>query len=268
MPIESTPGRDGDPATGPEADNFGDTAAPLETTPAEDAVLDRELELADDDADLPWLDTDYDDEEPAGYDTGRLIGFFLVGLLVIGLIIAALWFFSNRGPDPELVADGSTIEAPDGPVKTPPEAIASGDADDGSESVAAAVSEGQTREGRLAEDDAPRPSIDAAGSRAGASSAVANGAGSETSGGTTGTAAATGGTAVQVGAYSSRERAVAGWSQLTSQTDVLSGVKYRVAEGQVDGSTVYRLQAVVADNAAGQKLCAGLKADGLACQVK
>ncbi|MGB3753779.1 MAG: SPOR domain-containing protein [Parerythrobacter sp.] len=267
MPVESTPARDGDPATGPGADNFGDTAAPLETTPAEEAVLDRELELADEDAGLPWLDTNFDDEEPAGYDTGRLIGFFLVGLLIIGLIIAALWFFSNRGPDPDLVADGSTIEAPDGPVKVPPESVASRDADDGSESVAAAVSEGQTREGRLAEDDAPRPSINAAGSRAAGTGSV-DSANGETSGGTTGTAAAAGGTAVQVGAYSSRERAVAGWSQLTGQTEVLSGVKYRVVEGQVDGSTVYRLQAVVADNTAGRKLCAGLKADGLACQVK
>lgn len=220
-----------------------------------DEVVEQELELADDEESLPWLDSDYEEEEEGGYDTGRLIGVAMLGLLVIGLGAVGFWLYNNRGPDPELVADGSTIEAPAGPIKERPD-DAGGKQFEGTGNVAPAVGEGETREGRLADDAAPRPSIDAAVSTTGKPAAAAT------------RAATAGGVGVQVGAFSSRESAEAGWATLIRKSDKLSGVSHRVEQAQVDGSTVYRLQAVGGDLAAARALCNALKAEGIACQVK
>jgi len=76
------------------------------------------------------------------------------------------------------------------------------------------------------------------------------------------------GVGVQLAAYSTRARAEQGWSELSRRTGKLAGVKYRIVEGKVDIGTVYRLQAVAGDRASADRLCAGLKADGLDCQVK
>jgi hypothetical protein len=220
-----------------------------------DEVVEQELELADDEESLPWLDSDYEEDEEGGYDTGRLIGIAMLGLLVIGLGAVGFWLYNNRGPDPELVADGSTIEAPAGPIKERPN-DAGGKQFEGTGNVAPAVGEGETREGRLADDTAPKPSIDAAVSSTGKPAAR------------TTQAATTGGVGVQVGAFSSRESAEAGWATLIRKSDKLSGVSHRVEQAQVDGSTVYRLQAVGGDLASARALCNSLKAEGIACQVK
>jgi hypothetical protein len=71
-----------------------------------------------------------------------------------------------------------------------------------------------------------------------------------------------------VAAYSTRASAEAGWARLSTQYELLSGVSHRIVEGTADIGTVYRLQAVPGDAAAAQALCAKLKAEGLACQVK
>ncbi|WP_234026973.1 SPOR domain-containing protein [Erythrobacter sp. HKB08] len=219
----------------------------------------QELELADDDESLPWLDSDYDDEEEGGYDTGRLIGMALLGLLLIAAVVGGIWWLGNRTGDDDLVADGSTIEAPEGPVKERP-ADAGGKQFEGTGNVAPAVGEGESREGRLAAGETPkpeaRPSIDAAGSKNTGST------------GESAQAPASGGFGVQVGAFSTRERAVQAWGTLNRQTDALSGFNYRVVEGKVDGGTVYRLQAVAGSDSAARQLCNALKADGLACQLK
>ena len=223
-----------------------------------DEAIENELELADDEESLPWLDSDYDDEEEGGYDTGRLIGVAMFGLLFIALGFAGYWLYSNRGGDSAQLADGSTIEAPAGPIKERPE-DAGGRIFEGTGNVAPAVGEGQTREGRLADGKIARPSIAAAGSRADDGDSGQPGESA---------AAGEGGVGVQVGAYNSREGAETGWATLNRQTDKLAGVRHRVVTGQVDGTTVYRLQAVPGDLAAARALCTALKADGLACQVK
>lgn len=238
----------------------------------------EELSLARDDEPLPWLESDDYEQEDQGSGIGRLVLTFLVGLAAIAAVLYGLWYWSNR-PDPELVADGSTIPAPEGPLKERPE-DPGGRTFAGTGDVAPGVGEGETREGRLATDGtggsaatgtaaagstavgtrasgggsaagdaAPRPSIDAAGSRAG-------------------NAAAAGGVGVQVGAYSSRQAAEQGWNALNRQTDALQGVRYRVMEGQIESGTIYRLQAVAGDAAAAAALCNRLKGQGIPCQVK
>jgi len=210
----------------------------------------EELALSDSDERLPWLESGDEEVVAGGVDTGRLVMMGLLALLVLLAVVAAIWFVSNQGAGAEPEADGSVIAAPDAPYKTRPE-------DEGGKTFAGtgdtsfAVGEGQTREGRLA--TAP---------------AVAAPSVATTLNGTETAAPARGGAGVQVGAYSRREDAEEGWATLIRQTEALSGVSHRVVEGQADIGRVYRLQAVAGDRASAERLCAALKADGLACQVK
>ena len=219
----------------------------------------EELDLADEEEPLPWLESDYD-EEDQGVDTGRLIGFVLLSLVALASILAAVWFFMRDKPDPDLMPEGSIIEAPAGAVKERPD-DAGGKTFEGTGNIAPTVGEGQSTEGRLGTganpDPAPKPSIDAAtsGAATGANTAA-----------TTGSSA--GSVGVQVGAYSSRESANAAWGTLKGQTSLLNGVSSRIVEGEVDGAKAYRLQAVADDGAAANTLCNALKNDGIACQVK
>jgi hypothetical protein len=74
---------------------------------------------------------------------------------------------------------------------------------------------------------------------------------------------------VQVGAYSSKAAAEAGWDKLVGQAGgALSGLSHRVVEGSADIGKVYRLQAVAGDAGAANALCAKLKGAGISCQVK
>lgn len=217
----------------------------------------EELSLVGDDEPLPWLESsDYGDEDE-GVDTGRIVGFVLIAALALLALFGAIWFFSNRESDAGLIADGSTIEAPEGPVKERPE-DPGGRNFAGTGDVAPAVGEGQTREGRIAENTVPKPSI----------STVKSGGVEPVDVKTSGSAATAGGIAVQVGAYSNKADAEVGWTALNRQTDALQGYKYRIVEGQADIGTVYRLQAVAGDAAGARSLCENLRADGLACQVK
>jgi hypothetical protein len=161
---------------------------------------------------------------------------------------------THREAEPSLQADGSVIPAPDTPYKQAPE-NPGGKTFAGTGDTSYAVSEGQSRPPRLATDAAPEPSpsvlASAAPSAAPAESAPPSGVG------------------VQVGAYSSRSSAEAGWTRLSQQHEALfSGLKHRVVEGRADIGTVYRLQALAGDASAASELCRRFKAAGVACQVK
>lgn len=240
---------------GPEdwnAHGNGDDQEPLET---------EQLDLVDEDGEerLPWLESgedDYDDD--GGLDTGKLLTFAAAGLVLLGAIVGGIWWATNRTPDPALVADGSTIEAPAQPYKEAPK-DPGGKTFDGTGDSSFAVSEGHNRPARLGEDDAaaaapaPTPSASASAAAAGVKPA----------------APAAGGVGVQVGAFSSQAAAEAGWTKLVGQAGgALAGVSHRVISGSADIGTVYRLQAVAGDAAGAQALCGKLKAAGIACQVK
>ncbi len=212
---------------------------------------DGELDLADTD-NLPWLESDEDDEDAGGLDTGQILGFAGLLIVLLAAVVGAVWYVSNRTAGSEAVADGSVIEAPAGPIKERPE-DPGGKTFAGTGNVAPVVGEGGTREAVVAAPEAP-PAPKPVPSASAAPSAAP--------------AADMSGVGVQLAAYSSRSRAEQGWADLTRRTDALTGVKHRVVEGRVDIGTVYRLQAVAPNRTEAEALCAALKSDGLDCQVK
>ncbi len=211
------------------------------------------LDLADDDAALPWLDTGDDEVEAR---SPSILPYALMALLALAALVGGIWWATNRSTASEVVADGSVVAAPPGPYKVRP-SDPGGKEFAGTGDVAPVIAEGGTREGQLAQRDAPRPAIERA-----TASPAPTAAPSATE------APAAPGIGVQVGAYSNRETAEAGWASLVRQTEALAGVRHRIVQGQADIGTVYRLQAVAGNEASARALCDALKADGIACQVK
>ncbi|MFM5949244.1 MAG: SPOR domain-containing protein [Novosphingobium sp.] len=217
----------------------------------------EQLALADEDDRLPWLESAEDDEyEGYGNEGSGLLKLVLAGLLALVVIVGGIWWATHRNPDPALVADGSLVPAESGAYKEAPK-NPGGKQFDGTGDTSFAVSEGQNRPAQLggADKGAPPPAPNADPN---AKPSV-----------NTAPAASNGGTGVQVGAFSSKAAAEAGWSKLVGQANgALSGVSHRVIEGSADNGTIYRLQAVAGDAASANALCGRLKSAGIACQVK
>lgn len=234
-----------------EGDNPSD--APIDEASAEMGAETADtgtLDLQDNDERLPWLESDDDFDQGGGSDSGRVMGFVLGGLVTLAAIVGGIWWISHRDA-PEAVADGAVIAAPEQAYKEAPK-NPGGKTFDGTGDSSFAVSEGQTRAARLGE-EAPKPSASASPKPAASASTAPE---------------AQDNVGVQVGAYSTKASAEAGWTRLQSQHDALSGVSHRVVEGKADIGTVYRLQAVAGDVSAANALCGKLKGAGLACQVK
>lgn len=222
---------------------------------------DGELDLADTDS-LPWLESDEEDEDAGGLDVMQIVGFVALLLAILGAVVGGVWFVSNRMASNEVVADGSVIAAPEGPIKQRPD-NPGGKEFAGTGNVAPVVGEGGSRPATVAE--APMPPLPGASPVATPSGGATKPVPATTP---TATPAPVAGTGVQLAAYGTRARAEQGWTDVTRRTDALKGVKYRIVEGKVDIGTVYRLQAVAGSRAEADRLCAALKADGVDCQVK
>ena len=205
----------------------------------------EELAFTQQDARLPWLEADDDFEEP-GMPGGRKAALVIIAVLALAVIGGGGYWLLQQGPGTAVVADGSTIEAPKGPYKMKP-ADPGGTTALGTGDTSFAVAEGRRPANRVAgAENAALPSVEPEDGEAPAASGVG----------------------VQVGAYASRERAELGWQTLVGRHEALQGVSHRVVQGTVDGSTVYRLQAVAGSGAAARDLCDALKANGADCQVK
>jgi hypothetical protein len=255
-------------ADGMGADATGaDPGRPGEGSPEDEGLeLDQEFEAPasaatepsaetgrlalDEDIRLPWLEADEDEDDYQGYDTGQVVGLFILGLIAVVVIGGGIWWAIGHRGDQVQVADGSVIAAPAQPYKERPK-NPGGKTFEGTGDTSFAVSEGQTRPGRLGQSPTAKAAASASPSP-GASPAAEEASG----------------VGVQVAAYSNRSQAEAGWTRLSAQYEALASLHHRVVEGQADIGTVYRLQAVTADAAAAYALCSKLKAAGLACQVK
>lgn len=215
-----------------------------------------ELDLAPESS-LPWLESEEDDSEAGAFDTRQII-LFAAGLLILGAALVGLvWYAASRFTSAALEPDGSVIAAPEGPIRERPE-NPGGKEFAGTGNLAPLVGEGGTPQSVVASPSqpvaapvpSPTPSPAAPPQAAPSAAPVASGVG------------------VQLAAYASRERAEQGWADLSRRSEALQGVPHRVVEGRVDGGTVYRLQAVAADRARADALCAAIKREGLDCQVK
>ena len=98
----------------------GEDAFAEHTAEHEPVLETNQLEFADEEGNLPWLETDDGIEEYESADTGRMIGFVMLGLVALAAIVGGIWWATHRAPDPALVADGSTVNAPATPYKEAP----------------------------------------------------------------------------------------------------------------------------------------------------
>lgn len=230
-----------------------DEDAILEGEDFEDAWADEEqLSLADSDEPLPWLENDDIDEEP-GFDW-RLVTYAVLGLGVVALLLGAIWWFTRDAPDAELQPVGSTIAAPEGAYRQRPE-NPGGTEVEGTGDQAFQVAEGQSTRGVIAE-DAPRPAIDR------------EQAGSDETAPTPAASTPTGAAYVQIGAFSSRADADTAWASATGRYPALSGLSHRVVEGEVNGATVYRLQAISGSRSAAEATCRAVRGAGGECYIR
>ncbi len=230
--------------------NDGDREDSWDDAPDGEPLETEQLALADEDERLPWLESsDDEDYEDEGSDWGQSLRLGALALVALGAIVGGIYWATHRNPDPALIADGSVVPAGDKPYKEAPK-DPGGKTFDGTGDTSFAVSEGQTKPAQIA-GGAPAPAP-AASKPGGAPAAPASGE-----------------VGVQVGAFSSKDKAEAAWTQLGGKAGgALSGVSHRVVQGTAEAGTIYRLQAVAPDAGAAQALCGKLKAAGISCQVK
>jgi hypothetical protein len=226
-----------------------------------------ELDLTEDDG-LPWLEADEEDDRAGGLDSRQLVAFVAILLLILVAVVALVYIVSNYNRGPAPVADGSTIEAPEGPYKERPDE-SGGKTFAGTGDVAPSVGQGETPESRLANGaDAGDGDLNIAMPPIEGGGAAARNGQTESQNSAPKAATDTKGVGVQLAAYGSRARADKGWTELKRKSAALGKYKYRVVEGQIDIGTVYRLQAVTRNRSEAEALCRTLKAEGLDCQVK
>lgn len=233
---------------GPATWAAADEEQPLET---------ERLDLAEDEERLPWLESAEDEGYVEEGNGSKMAGLVALSGIALAAIVGGIWWASHRGTDGTAVADGSVIAAPKEPYKEAPK-NPGGKTFEGTGDTSFAVSEGQSRPAKMGDASTAVASTPTPPPSKGATPASAPAA-----------AAATGGVGVQVGAYSSKAAAEAGWDKLVGQAGgALSGVSHRVVEGTADIGKVYRLQAVAGDGGAANALCGKLKGAGISCQVK
>lgn len=244
-------------------DDVSDTGAPLDSEGYE-SVAER-LALGDEER-LPWLESADDvDLEEEGAGTGRLIGFIVIGLIVLAALVGGIYWVTHRDASVN-DADGSLIEASKEPYKVAPTAPG-GKTFAGTGDSSFKVSEGEHPQATIAANTVPTPTASGVAPAAKPSTA-ASGTAAKPAAAAASTGSDAGGVGVQVGAFSSSAAAQAAWGKLSGQYEALKGLSHRVVEAKADVGTVYRLQAVSADVATANALCGKLQAGGLKCQVK
>lgn len=236
--------------TGIDGDREGEDWQQGEGEPLET----ERLALDDEDERLPWLESSDDEDygEGEGSDMGQTLRLGLLALAALAAIVLGIYWITHRNPNPALSPDGSLVAAEATPYKEAPK-DPGGKTFDGTGDTSFAVSEGKSKPAQIAQGAGAAPAP-ATATEAKPSAAAA---------------APAGGVGVQVGAFSSKELAEAGWTKLVGASHgALSGVSHRVIAGSADNGTIFRLQAVAPNADAAQALCGKLKSAGISCQVK
>lgn len=234
-----------------------------------------ELDFDDEDR-LPWLEPAIDDDDEERISPLRLLGLIIVGLALIGAVVAGVWWLQNRGNSNGDAGEGKLIASPGPNYK-----IAANEADakkfEGEGDASYAASEGVVRDGRIDPSRVPEAPITkttpapTSGTKqavtAKPSQKVSAPVEDETHARAT-TAApkpASGGGMIQLGAYGSQSGARDAWTRLSKRFAYLAPLTSSVESAAVGGGTVYRLRATAGSQAAA--LCGRLKVAGESCIV-
>lgn len=198
---------------------------------------------------LPWLETadGYEYEETAS--PLKVAGLVLGGLALLAAIVGGIYWFQRNQAGGQ--GNGELIAAPEGGYKEAP-TDREGKSFEGEGDAAFAASEGKKVDAKID----PAKAKEAAAAAAAAATPVKSGP------------IPAGAAFVQLGAYSDAAKAEQAWGALGKRFAAISGSNKRIAEGAGEGGRkVFRLQAIAANSAAAQQLCAKLKAAGESCIV-
>lgn len=197
---------------------------------------------------LPWLETadgyDYDE----GASPLKVAGLVLGGLALLAAIVGGIYWL-QRGDSRGAQGNGELIAAQKGDYKVAPD-NREGKTFEGEGDAAFAASEGTKTGATIAppKADTGKPATPAKVSA------------------TAGTPA--GAVIVQLGAFGDSAKADQAWAAFGKRFGFLSGTNRRIAEASGEGGRkIFRLQAVTANAAAAQQLCAKLKAAGENCLI-
>lgn len=198
---------------------------------------------------LPWLETadGYEYEETAS--PLKVAGLVLGGLALLAAIVGGIYWFQRNQAGGQ--GNGELIAAPEGGYKEAP-TDREGKSFEGEGDAAFAASEGKKVDAKID----PAKAKEAAAAAAAGAAPVKPGP------------IPAGAAFVQLGAFSDAAKAEQAWGALGKRFAAISGSNKRIAEGAGEGGRkVFRLQAIAANSAAAQQLCAKLKAAGESCIV-
>lgn len=212
-----------------------------------DTNNDNDLGLDDPDR-LPWLETADGYEYDEGASPLKVAGMVLGALALLAAIVGGIYWL-QRNQTGGATGNGELIAAQEGDYKVRPD-DPEGKKFEGEGDSAFAASEGQKTGATIA------PANKAANAKAVAAKPALN------------VATPSGAVMVQLGAFGDSAKADTAWAALGKRFGFLSGVNRKIAEANVEGGRkVFRLQAVTANAAAAQQLCAKLKAAGENCLI-
>ncbi|MET0246801.1 MAG: SPOR domain-containing protein [Sphingomonas sp.] len=229
-----------------------------------------------DDGYLPWLDT-VEEEYREKPGIGRVVLLALLGIAVIGSVIAVVWWLQNQGGQQ---GDGQLIEAPPGDYKVKPDDVG-GMKVDGEGGTAFATGEGAIVNASIDPARAPEAPIDvqkaqapksgAAPEARKASVAVPAGAAALTARAPGVRAApaapASGSSVVQLGAFPDAQRAETAWRALADKFPALARLGKSVERAEKDGKPIYRLRVNSGSTTQAREICAKLQAAQTSCYV-
>ena len=197
---------------------------------------------------LPWLETADGYEYDEGASPLKVAAMVLGGLALLAVIVGGI-YWAQRNQSGGATGNGELIAAQEGDYKVKPDE-AGGKTFEGEGDSAFAASEGKKTGATIA------PAPKAGDAKTAAPATITSGA------------APAGAVMVQLGAFGDSAKADTAWAALSKRFGFLSGVNRRIAEASGEGGRkIFRLQAITANAAAAQQLCAKLKAAGENCLI-
>ena len=196
---------------------------------------------------LPWLETADGYEYDEGASPLKVALLVLGGLALLAAIVGGIYWL-QRNQTGGAQGNGELIAAQEGNYKVAPD-DREGKTFEGEGDAAFAASEGKKTDATIA---TPQK----AGDPKSAATPAPNGP------------APAGAVMVQLGAFGDTTKADQAWAAFGKRFGFLSGTNRKIAEASGEGGRkIFRLQAVTANAAAAQQLCAKLKAAGENCLI-